>query len=435
MEQQNEKQMIFFKDLLFCALYQWKKILIVGVAFAVLLGAVAMLSGDDVSVGGMTLTPETQAKVEQLERKLEFIDTLIEKQEDYIANSPCMTLDPYAVYTVGFHVFVEPVYDTPVTEQTPVEEDTATIIRAYRSLLTDSTLITDLAGEYGIEPRYLREAISQDLSIQNALGIQIRKETLEQAQELADRLIVVTNESVEDVSASTKPHKITIIPFQNGPVYEASYVEHQSSAYQKLTTYENERLSITTELKRYAPTQLTSGGSNPLLFAIVGAFLGACLVVGIAWVGHLGSGKVYSARVLENRTGIRVLGCVRGSKKRWAADRWLRKLEGRADNTQLDAVAVNIRNRCEGVKQLLVMGCFNEETMTDLVKILEQAGISCKLCSDPAVKADALENLPSCDAVVLAEVCGSSRYDAVEWAMQTVCDHNKPLLGCVLIDG
>lgn len=435
MENKNEKQLIFFKDLLFVALYQWKKILIVAIAFAVLLGAVGVLTGkDEATVGGMTLTPETQSKVEMLEAKKEFTEKRLKEMKVYMEESVMMTLDPYAVCTSGFHIVIAPLYDTPVTEATPIEADASALIRAYRSALVNSQRLNELAQQLDVDRKYLHEQIQFDTSTENTLGVLVRSNDMENAKAIADVLRATTEAGKETIAQTVKDHEITIILFESGPVYDSTCASQQDTTQKTLTNYENDLLSVETELKRYAPTQLVSGGTNPLLYAIVGAFLGACLVVGLAWVGHIGGSKIYSARVLENRTGVRVLGCVRG-KKRNFIDRWLRKVEGRADNTQLDAVATDIRNRCKDAKQLLVMGCFDSEALTALTALLEKSGISCKLCPDPSVKADALEALPSCDAVVLAEVCGSSRYEAVEWAIQTVSDYEKALLGCVLIDG
>ena len=43
MQQERECQTIYFKDLLFRALYRWKAALVVGVIFAILLGGVGVL--------------------------------------------------------------------------------------------------------------------------------------------------------------------------------------------------------------------------------------------------------------------------------------------------------------------------------------------------------------------------------------------------------
>ena len=436
MDNKKEKQLIYVKDLLFRALYHWKLILVVALAFALLLGAFSVLTNkQDVSVGGLNMTPQTQAKVENLEFRLEKYNSLIDNLKNYIENSSAMQLNPYAVYTCGFHLCPTPLYETEITEATPIEQDTAMLLRAYRSMATSTEVIDAVAQQLGLDSQDLRNLITFDTSTEGALGIRIYGQTQEEAQVIADALVDISTAYHTQINQELHAHDLKILPFHFGPMYDSALVDTQNSAYQKLTNYENERLNIKNELDRYKPTQLTAESSNPLLYAVVGAIFGAFVVVCFVWLIHLGSDKIYSARVLVNRTGIRVLGCVDSGKKRFFVDRWLRKLEGRNTDGRTDALAINIRNRCQDAKSLLIMGNFSEKALSQLTGALEQAGIRCHVCNDPTLKKDALEALPSCDAVVIAETCGTSRYTQVEWAMETIDDHCKKLIGCVLIDG
>lgn len=432
MENGREKQLIFVKDLVFRALYQWKVILVAALVFAVLLGGFSMLKdGQDVQVGGLNMTPQTQAKVEELEFRLERYDQMIEKQKTYIQNSPYMALDPYAFYVCGFLLCPTPDYGENITEATPVEQDTNVLLRTYRTMVTDATVFEEFSRVYGGEAQYLRELVILDTTTEGTLGIRVYGSDWETPRKLAEALAQVAEECEATIDRDVQNHSLKVIPFQNGPLYDNTLLEAQNTAYQKLSTYESERLTINNELTRYKPTQLVAESGNPLLYAIIGAFLGAFLVVCVIWVIHLGSDKIYSARVLTNRTGVRVLGCTDSGKKRFFFDRWLRKLEGRSGSEEA-ALAMNIRNRCRDCKTLLIMGSFSGDVLSGVVSELEQSGVSCRVCK---TKAEALETLPNCDSVVLAETCGVSCYSQVEWAMETVSDYQKDLVGCVLIDG
>ena len=162
--------------------------------------------------------------------------------------------------------------------------------------------------------------------------------------------------------------------------------------------------------------------------------LGFCLVAGIAFVGHLASGKVYSARVLKDQTGLGILGCLPG-KKRNAIDRWLRKLEGRAQNDAAQAVAVNICNRTKDTQQLLLLGAYEESSLQPLVKALEDLGKVCTVCADPAQSAQSMNAIDQCQIAILVETCGLSTYENVIWEKTTIEQYSKLLLGCVVIDG
>lgn len=430
MENKNEKQLIFFKDLLFVALYQWKKILIVGVVLALLLGGFAVLSsGSTVSLAGSSMSPETVHRVEQLKANQERLEGQIEGYTTYLENNLLMTINPYACFKAGVYLYVEPTGGDEIGRY----EATDVILRSYRTYFLGTEATEQLSTKFNMNPLYFRSLVTYDSSYENCLGILFWAGDEETAVAYVEALSALFNDYSETNQAIS--HTLTLVPHLAGPVADVSVLDSQNSAIQRLTNMKNELTSVETELNRYEPTELTAGSSNPVLFAIIGAFLGACLVAALAWVAHICGGKVYSARVLQNRTGIWVLGSVMGQRKRIGIDRWLRKLEGRAQHTAPDSVAVNIRNLCKDGKKLLIMGNFCADAMSDLIKKLEAGGISCVVCPDPSVKADALEALPECDKVVLVETCGESRYEAVEWALKTVKDHEKPLLGCVLIDG
>ena len=249
---------------------------------------------------------------------------------------------------------------------------------------------------------------------------------------MSDALLAVALAGEKLIDQDVQNHDLSVIHFQKGPAYDMATANSQNTAYQKLSNYESTLRSIKNELERYEPTELTADSGNILLYVIVGAILGACLVAGITWVVHLGSDKVYSSRVLVNRTGVRILGCTGSGKKYNVVDQWLRKLEGRCSGNEVASLAANIRNRCQDVKNLVIMGNFDPDVLSALCAAMEQANIGCKMCAD---KVEALDALYDCDGVVLAETCGVSSYSQVEWAMETVSDYQKNLIGCVLIDG
>ena len=75
MEQEKDTQKIFFRDLIFAALYHWKAFIVFMVVFAVLLGGFTVLAGQGtVTLAGTTLTPENNAVVEHLKTIADFWD-------------------------------------------------------------------------------------------------------------------------------------------------------------------------------------------------------------------------------------------------------------------------------------------------------------------------------------------------------------------------
>ncbi len=435
MENQQPERIIYFKDLVFAILYKWKWIVLAVLVGAIALGGMELLNKKNtVTLNSVSITPENQIKIDQLQTTLEITERNIKSQTAYLDQSVLMTLNPYAAYTAGMYVHVCPASLAEVSGSVQTYDRTYSILSAYLAAMNAPETMAALGQEFGMESIYLRELITLEITSGKYLSITVRGHDLQEAQEIADVLQKLLEVEKDTVSSAIENHSVTVVPFATGPKMDTSLYDTQNSAYQKLTTLKNTKVSTTTELDKLLPTELVPGEAKPLLFAIVGAVLGFCVVAGIACVGHLASGKVYSARTLKDHTGIRILGRING-KKRNFIDSWLRKLEGRSVYQELDAVTANIVNRCTDVKNLLLLGCYDAKILEPLTAELDRTGVQCTVCADPTCSAQAIKALPGCDAAVLVETCARSSYDNVIWSMDTVEEYGKTLIGCVLIDG
>ena len=435
MQQERECQTIYFKDLLFRALYRWKIALAVALVLAVVMGGVGLLkSTASVNLNTATLTPEMQQKIDLLRNNIEVTRRNIELQEEYTENSLFLQVNPYALYTAGFHVVVYPESMVTSAADASAIDNTSAIIRAYQSAMNDPQTIEEIARELEMQPLYMAELIYTDLSVDGSLGFGVRGNAAEDVQKIADAVQATLEEKTPQISKQVENHSVKIVPFKAGPKIDTSLYEAQNSAYQKLTTLTNNLTSMEAELKRLEPTGLNSIKFSPAVLAVIGGILGVALTALCAWVAHIGGTKVYSAKALSGCTGIRVLGCIPGEKKYDPVTGWLRKLEGRSSCDVSKAVAGDIRNRCKDGKNLLIVGRYAQPLLSGLTEELNRSGMQVTMCGgmeDPAV----FEALSQSDFVLLAETCMHSRYDSVQKMMQTVSDYNKALLGCLLIDG
>ena len=428
---EQTKQTIFFKDLIFTVLYRWKALVIVMMIFGLLLGGFAVVNNrKEVSLGGANMTPQNLDLIDQLKVQIEFLETSIEDLQAHNEGSVMMNLNPFASYSCVLQLFVEPEgglnngYDP-----SPM------VMQAYRSLLLDNETIDALAEKNGMSGIYFRELLNFTSPEEKYLQITVYGESMDQAAAYAADIQAALLSYEADIDETVYAHNVVVTSFCTGPKVDTTLFDKQNVNLNKLKNWESDLTALKTRLGQLEPSALAAASSNPVLFAIIGAFLGACIVVVCAWCGYLCGSKVYNAKVLENRTGVRILGCVASGKKQDFLNRWFRKLDGRAQHTDAEAAAVNVRNLCKDAKKVLFMGTFTADVMDCITEKLTANGVEAVVCPDPMVKADALEALPTCDLVVLAETCGRSRYETVEWAIQTVADHEKTLLGCVLIDG
>ena len=155
----------------------------------------------------------------------------------------------------------------------------------------------------------------------------------------------------------------------------------------------------------------------------------ACVI----WVNYIVGTKVYSRRILQDVTGVRVLGSVMTKPHKCGIDRWLYSLEGREKSQSYDLLATDIRCRMVG-KTLLITGDGDTAALHEaLTKALPDVQILD--CGDILSQASAVTALSSSDAVVLVEHCGVSRYNRVNDRISLIADYGKQLIGCVLLDG
>lgn len=427
MENKQSQRTIYLKDLIFAILYNWKWIILVMLIGAIALGGLELTnSKDEVTLNTTSITPENQLKIDQLQAKKLRTEQHIAEQTAYLEESILMTLDPYAAHSAGVHICVFP--------QADFDDFSAGIARDFYYYLNSQAVIEDLSTVFDMDPRYFRELVYISIVDSNQLNITVRGRSIQEAKDIAAAFLKTAQDFKDSSTDLIGPHSVQFISFCNGTKLDTGLYDTQNAAHQKLVTMNNTLASTITELNKLLPTQLVPGKPQPLLFAVVGAFIGFCLVAAIACVAHIASARVYSARVLKDFTGLLILGRLNG-RRRNPIDRWLRKLEGRATCSLTDIAAANIINHCKNVKTLLLLGCFDTNVLKPLTEELDQAGIQCTVCADPTSSAQAIKALPGCDAVVLVETCEKSTYDNVSWAMETISAHEKTLLGCVLIDG
>lgn len=104
MEKERNDQVIFVKDLLFAALYQWRWIIAAALVFAIILGGAVGFSQFK-NASNTASAEAVQAAMDSyenekllLEKKVEDAQKMVESQEEYNLESAVMALDPYGPY-------------------------------------------------------------------------------------------------------------------------------------------------------------------------------------------------------------------------------------------------------------------------------------------------------------------------------------------------
>lgn len=452
MENKKDEQVIYLKDLLFAALHRWRAILIITTIAALSLGGFKGLSDWRSMARHADNDAAYQAALEQYEldtkdltSKIELLQTNVDEQRDYMANSVLMNLDPYGFYEAHVQLYLDTGYQINTGSYYQDTDKTAAVLAAYESAFLREDAVAQLAEAAGTTSPYMRELISCAYSsTSGTLTVNIRCADKETADALVLKLTALAESFRQKIASSIAEHTASTLEQGSSYKMDLSLANVQKDAFDQLAALQESLDEVTQEKDALAPPaqyspNKTSVIKKAFVFAVAGGILGAALSVCVIWVAHITSDKVFSAKALHNRTGVKVLGCLACAKK-CPVDRWLCKAEGRSINdtqSQAALLAVDIRNRCGEARHLLVAGNADTVCREQLLQALRSAMPGVQITDAPALLNDAqsLENLADCDTVLLAEQCDVSRYSQVIAQLALICDYKKALVGCILVNG
>lgn len=439
--------MIYIKDMIFAALRRWRAVLAVAVLLGLLLGGWKGLSS-------VTAPPDLTQQQEDMElyeaesvvlkQKLVTLGQSIKNQKKYVEESVLMQIDPFNCYEVRMSLYVETDYQIMPGMSYQNPDNTTAVLYAYRALVYSEGVLDKMAQTLESESLYMNELITVKLpeDASGTLTVQVMVPNGEKAQQMLDLLVSSMESAKDQVSSAVAQHELYIVEKNIGTRVDTSLAETQKrelNRVDELVTSQSETKTALNNLRKPTVSGTSAGAvvRQAVIFAVIGVIVGAVVTVGVLWVMHIGDSKVYSVRTLENRVPVNVLGVTAHKKLKNPIDRWLCALEGRGTEDRTEILATDIRYRLAGASSLLVTGTTEKSCRQALVRALEKAVPGVKIIDGDSLpsSAAALEALNGCDAVVLVEACGVSRYEAVETAQNLVRDYNKQLIGCVVLDG
>jgi len=211
MEQQKESQMVYIKDLLFTVLYRWKTVLAVTLVMALLLGGLGLI------LGGRAMSEEDTKKLEIYEtqkiatdQRIASLQKTIQERQLYLEDALIMQLDPYNHYEAQLTVSVQ----VQGEETGFVSAFTAqAVLEAYRSVLTEESLLEQLAQILQQPSRYVSELIGATVP---ALGTDTVTFTVkcndgQTAAALAEAVKVHLEQYQGQIAQDLAPHELSVL--------------------------------------------------------------------------------------------------------------------------------------------------------------------------------------------------------------------------------
>ena len=455
MEYKTEDQVIYPKDLLFAALYRWKAMVVAALVLGLLLGGFMLVrglwstDGEAKSQALMAYEQELedyQRELAYLEKEVKRLEIAVADQQTYMDESLYLNLDPYDHYRCVTTFYLATDYQI-LPEMTYQNTDkTNILVNAYVTMLRSDAVVRALAEAVQVQPRYLRELYRVDVS-ETARVITV---TLLHAQESGARavqteLLAQLQGITDNLSESIGAHTLTLLEQNVDSSVDTSLLtlrrENEENLERVQKSLDEARVAAAAFV---APVPVDASVRSVLkkavIFAVLGAVAGVGCVAVWAWFAHAVSMKVYSARVLRGRTGVKILGCMAAMEVKNPIDRKFRSWEGREISPvqeRAEVLALDIAQRCGDVKKLLITGAGDMEAGQPLIQALNKAmpGVVISGCSSVLHSAQAVENLASADAVLLVEHCGRSLYTDVADELVMIKDYGVKLLGCILLNG
>lgn len=444
MEFEKNDQAIYIKDLLFAVLKQWRKALVVALLLAVVFGAYkgySLLQAKNAQPDAAALEQYTKQKSQQ-EADIAQLEQSILSQKKYMDTAVFMQMNAYEVYTSNAVLYVKTPYEIlpGMTYQNP--DNTAYVISAIWKILVEEDVTQAIAQEVGYDN--FAELVNI-YSEGTFLVITATHSEEAAATALVDAYLNQLPQASASVKNTVGEHSYTVVSRTCNKTASTELSNKQTEQQQRLKDLETKLAEAQAKLAALpapaAAVPVTNADicKGVLIFAIVGAVGGVFLVALLACLQHITGSKVYSARMLEQMTGIGVLGAFPTRKKPCKGiDRLLKKLEHRQlDDSQAVTAAIlaNLSNYCPAGGKLLIAGACDRADMDFIVRLVTEAGYVVLAAGNLRTDADAVIALSQCDGLLLAEACGISLYPEVERSAVLAKNLGKPVAGCILIDG
>lgn len=454
------EQEIDLKDLMFAVLRKWRPIILIAVIFGILMGGYKVMGSlsqqkdveyvQKVQKQNQNDLEEYKLLKESYEREISNIERNIEAQTEYMEKSILMNMSPYDKYVSSADVYFK------LDDVALINGANAYAViynnglsRTYTSFINQGIDWTEMAQELKTEVEYLKELIriTPDEWGQ-MLSVSVCYKDKKGAEKILNKILDEVKDQQSNFSSKFGTHNLYIMNQISDTVTDLDLANRQKSANDNITALQStlkEKEKALEELKE--PVEVSALSSSTAIksgikYAVLGGVLGAFITIFCICVAFLMSGKVASAKDIKQRYGVKVLATFPAEEKRRAfsgIDRWLDKLEGKKDNlveeTRYELAAANLRNYAGDAKKLMIVGTVPTEILNTVSMKLGS------LCSEKSFSiganlnenADTVNKLPECDAVILVEQSGVSRYGEIEKEIEAVQNVKKEIAGVIVL--
>lgn len=458
-----EEMEIDLKQLFIDILKQWRKILLA----MVVLGVIGAIIGG-VKQAQVKPTAYTEDDIKAIEEKTQVVKRNKEKYEQmskYNLESPLMELDPY---DVSWETLEFVVTSKNKNEELPKYE-LESLANQYVSQINSQKAFQDIASITGIDVAYVRDLLVTEITDDDETSSQIALKDFAYRisltiygnnQDICGKIAEYYENNLlspkSNIVSTLGEHEIVIANKAYEKGFNQELFDTQKNNISLLSTaketYEKQSGSLSDAEKAYLDTEeLTSSAEastkdmikGAIKYGLIGAIAGIFIVCAIICCVALFSGKLQSASVLEDMSGIKTYICSSENENKKGLDKVISKLQGKSYNIE-EAIAmlkaeIDILANKEAVKTVFVTSSdVNDSdikaTLDEIEKIaFEKVKITMakgSILDDP----QAMTNMSESDRMIIVEKKGISRINDISKIINISKEYGTKIISLIAIN-
>ena len=473
----EEEEEISLIELMVQLLSGWKKILLLALLFALLLGGYRGVKGlQERSAQGGTAEAEEkyqtdlaayEAQKTMLEGQIANVSESIRQKTAYSEGSALMRLDPYNYAAASVVYYIDAHYTVDPNATMQPTDPTSRLVRAYETGLQQADFYQYMADALGgsLAAADLQELVTVQAEADTAiLSINVAAENLSQAETIEQAVQQYVEALQSEISGKVADHGLQLLSSSSSSAFsygmqddgaaaaeEANAVTLKApvnSVAEKQQAFEDSQTQLSqrlTDLRKQessleAPEAASSGKGLKLAvlkFVLIGLVLGAFLGCGWITLDMLLGDRFCDEEELQQRYGLPLLGSLRRFPEKGLMNRLCAMLAGdqsrQSDMTALAAfaqanVAASLRSKKTGTAEapVLLTGSQCEKLSALSAALQAKSGTdSYRLCGDILRDPAAVAMLQPGTRLVICEEKGCA-------SRQTILNELRKLrsLGC-----
>ncbi len=463
--QEKVEREIDIIEIFWDVLLEWRKMICLGIVFAVLLSSMRYLLDTRAYHTSQNIDPEEvkseleKEEIEKLEDAIEF-QKRIDEYENYQKTSVLMQIDPYKKHVLELQYYIKSDYIINYTKDS--ERDyTKEITSMYSNYINGGELAQKVIEDAGlsITPENFQELLTVTQGESN-IFISICYTDAEKMEAISNIVKTFLTQKEKEMQA-VGSHSLKLIEQSQNVVVDNALVEKKNTIYNNVTSLNSQlntlKTSMSSELLMLFDLEINEMRgeieevevpSFNIMYVILGVFLGVFLVC--AWIvcKVIFTAKLQTSEEIRVLYGVRLFGEVSVSdrKKRFLSaidDKILafknRKKKKMTKDQQIKIVSANIALSCKqrDIDSIYLTGSEYEnvdKTILDkMKKELSLKNIKVKEGGSISYDAVSLQSGIEIGHILFVEQTGLSIYDEIHKEINLVKEQHSDILGFVVL--